>query len=517
MNQWSLLFIAPLLAYSSPLIGGASFSAHYLLVPLAALVGGRFALTGVIFMALGGLVFVTHAGGRFGSIGGNPSLYLIALAVAAIAASPRPLADWRGWPSDSSKAAWIAFLAPFTLVLEAGTAYMRVPETGLWFAFRFPLATLGYFLLFVMGMRGVRLAPPLGGVALAAALTWAMERMGWFTHAPAAFFVSVDALPVLAAVAALAVFSAGRALGAKLHGGAMPLLWRRPVVTVAALVLLWFAVEVLAMANAWLPNDAAMYLTHSAVVLPLAAFMAGLLGGPRGVVLVSALVPALMLAWIAVLWTLPNLFGHATGPGAIHLEAPFVAAAWAVLGARLAHPKRSAGKFHLPRYPAYVVLLAAAAIAMFGTGTPTTLVLAVLFVGGGLAAYFAGARLGRAMAAAGHPVTQDRWVSFTALVLLAVSVAVNWSDLIFQMRHAYYRFPLLHAIYDPLDAATVRNFLGASISPELAALMVAFAAIVGLALVSMLASLLSSVPKVLGDARAIGAYLHGPRGGSGAA
>jgi hypothetical protein len=249
-------------------------------------------------------------------------------------------------------------------------------------------------------------------------------------------------------------------------------------------------------------------LAAAAAVLALAAFMAGLLRGARGVVLVSALIPALMLGWVAAAWLLPEFFARNFRPVHLPAEAPFVTAAWALLGAKLGQMRSGAPRFRLPRYPAYVVLFAAAALALFGVGSPARLAAAGLFVACGLAIYFAGERLGRAMAGSGVAVTSERWVSFTALVLLAASVAANLQPIVATLRMYYYRFPLLHAIRDPVDAATVRNFLGASINPELAALRVLFAAIYLLALASVAGSLVSSVPKIWGDAGRIAGFVR---------
>ena len=501
MNQWSVLFVPPLLACSSPLIGGYSFSANYLVVPLAALLGSRYVLTGVIFVALGGLAFVVNIGGTWGEIGGNPALYLVALAVAAIAASTRPLAEWQRWPADERMAGWLAFAAPFMLALEAGTAYMRLPDTGLWFAFRFPFAPLGYFLLFAMGARAVRLRWPFAGLIAAAALTWALERNGLLAGSSrAAFFVAVEALRPATALAALAAFWAGGAMKSLLHGGGTPAFWRRPGIVVPVLALLWFVPEITGSVQAKLAGAAA--------VLSLAAFMAGLLRGARGVVLVSALIPALLLAWAAAAWLLPDFFARNFRTVRMPAEAPLVAAAWALLGAKLGQMRSGAPRFRLPRYPAYVVLFVAAALAIFGAGSPASLAAAGLFIACGLAIYFAGARLGRAMAGTQYAIGAERWVSFTALALLAASVAVNLQLIVATLRMYYYRFPLLHAIRDPVDAATVRSFLGASINPELAALLVLFAAIYLLALVSLAGSLVSSVPKVRRDAGRIAGFLR---------
>lgn len=501
MNQWSLLFVAPLLAYGSQWAGGYGFSANYLLVPLAALLGSRYVLTGVIFVAFGGLAFVVNVGGTWGEIGGNPALYLIALAVAAIAASTRPLAEWQRWPADERMAGWVAFAAPFVLALEAGTAYMRLPDTGLWFAFRFPFAPLGYFVLFAMGARAVRLRWPFAGLIAAAALTWWLARNGLLGGSSrVAFFVTVEALRPATALAALAAFWAGGAMKSLLHGGDMPAFWRRPAAVVAVLVLLWFVPEMTGSVQAKLAGAAA--------VLSLAAFMAGLLRGARGVVLVSALVPALMLLWVAAAWLLPEFFARNFRSVRLPLEAPFVTAAWAVLGAKLGQMRSGAPRFRLPRYPAYAVLFVVAAPALFGGGGPGRLAAAGLFVACGLAIYFAGERLGRAMARSGFAITAERWVSFTALALLAASVLSNLQVIIATLRQYYYRFPLLHAIRDPVDAATVKNFLGASINAELAVLLVAFAAIYALALASLLAGLASSVPKVWRDAGRIAGFVR---------
>src|ERR1039458_2072382 len=72
MGHWTLLFLPPLLAYSSPWFGGVSFSAQYLVVPFAALLAKRFGVTGVIAIALGGLAFVVGiSGSGWGSFGGS--------------------------------------------------------------------------------------------------------------------------------------------------------------------------------------------------------------------------------------------------------------------------------------------------------------------------------------------------------------------------------------------------------------------------------------------------------------
>src|ERR1039457_2911360 len=126
MGHWTLLFLPPLLAYSSPWFGGVSFSAQYLVVPFAALLAKRFGVTGVIAIALGGLAFVVGiSGSGWGSFGGSPALYLVALATAAIVASPRPASEWLRWPERDAAANWLVVAAPLALLTGIGTGYLE--------------------------------------------------------------------------------------------------------------------------------------------------------------------------------------------------------------------------------------------------------------------------------------------------------------------------------------------------------------------------------------------------------
>ena len=291
MNNWVLLFAVPLAAYVAPYFS-ATFSAHYLLLPLAALLGKRYGLTGVIAVAVGGLAFVSSIDFRtWGSFGGNPALYLVGIAVAAIFASDRPLSDWLRWPGGATAANWVAFAAPFLLVFSVATMYAE-PEnrSGYRLALHFYAAPLGYFLLLMMGARGVRYWPPLLGLAAVGVLSWALNLAGLLTRP--GFGTSVYAgfgpLQPSTALAALAAFATGAELGRVLQGRPAAGLWARPYLAASALLLAWAGPDALNSVPAKIGVVYSVTLFKASVLLPLTSLMLGLLRGGRGVVFAIA-------------------------------------------------------------------------------------------------------------------------------------------------------------------------------------------------------------------------------------
>jgi hypothetical protein len=507
MAHWSVLLAAPLLAYTSPWIGGFQFSAPYLLVPLAAHVGKRYGLTGVMSIAIGGLAFVlSFRGGAWGWFGGNPAVYLIALMVAAIAASERPFSDWLRWPGSEKAASWLAFAAPFLLML--GVATGRGPggassPVGFYFSF----ALLSYFVLFLMGARGVRYLPLALGLVLAAAVTWPLEHAGLIYRFHRALndslvYLRIGTLQPISIFAALVALSAGRAFAAHLRGDPVAGWWRRAYLATIVLLLAWQAPREISYVMSF-------HVLGLPVLLPLAALMLGLLRGARGVVLATAAAVVVLVLVNVVNQAMSEGFGSALH---VPLEAPFVAAAYAMLGARIAEAHGHALDFRLLRLPGYILLVLATAGAIAGEGGSTArLALAGVFLLTCFALAAGWSRLRRAMSGTAFEITPERWLAFTTLASLVISVVSNLQE----TWHFVQQFAVLllpaRALIDAEAAEQLRGVVREMIDVEIAVLVGLITVVSLLAFIDSLRRLARSVPKVFDDVRRIVAYLKARR------
>ena len=334
--RWLLVLAAPLLSYRPGSLGIFSFFPPFLLIPLAALLGRRLGAAGVAATAIGGLPFIITLYSPWGAVGGSPALYAVALAVAAIAASPRPLAEVLRWPQSERAAGWLALGAPFLLVLYVGATLLEAPSLEISFNFGFGL--IGYLLLFLLGARGVRFAPVAAGLAAAALLSWVLA---WAMAGQSPGFLDLRVSPMQPAVAlaALAMFSAGSATGASLAGRALPAIWQRPWLPLVLLLFLWFGPPPIGGFQVDLPFVRRISFLEVYAALPLAGFMAGRLRGARGTIAITALVAGVLLAWLLVAMAIGRAGPHFS-LGMIAIEAPFVAAAFAAMGARAAPAPR---------------------------------------------------------------------------------------------------------------------------------------------------------------------------------
>ncbi|MDP2238604.1 MAG: hypothetical protein Q8K18_00405 [Burkholderiales bacterium] len=463
MGHWSLLLLPLLVAYRSPTFFdfGISFNAQYLLVPLAALLAQRFGLTGVISIAVGGIVFVIGlSGGAWGALGGNPALYLVALAVAAIVASPHPLSKWLEWPGSERAANWLTFAAPFLLVAGFAIRGGSPLSGGLRLDFGFSFALLGYFLLFVMGARGVRVALLIAGLIGAAAMTWGLALGDLLPRARGPFYIWINALQPAVALTALVAFAAGAAMTAVLEGRPLQRVWRWPYLTVAALLVLWFGPNAVSAIPIRLPGVWAVYLLQSAVVLPFAGFMAGMLRGARGAFFVSASALVYM-----VLWALGALVAQEAADITIRvryfpLEAPFVAMAFAVLGAKIAETRQEPASFGVLRIPAFILLMIATGFAIVGEGGTARLVLGGIFVAGSCAIFIAAIRLRRSMAGTVFETTAERWMGFTTILFLALAILANLEATGDVLRNSAFLLLPLQALWDAEAGAQLRRMVG---------------------------------------------------------
>jgi len=506
MRRWMLLFAPPLLAFISPRFEAFSFSAQYLLVPLAALLGARYGLTGVIATAIGGLAFVVAAGPfSWGWLGGSPALYLIALAVAALAASPtsKPYLAWPRWPEKDGAAAWLAFAAPLLLVASIGAS--GGSGSGLRLGFHFPFSLLGYFLIFAMAVRGVRRWPLAAGLAVAAALTWLLGFYGLEGRRTGQAYAYLGVLQPASVLAALAVHSAGAALHAFLRGRPVSRFWQRPYLAATALALLWHGPQPFD----WMKIDfgalRSIQFLQAPVVLPVAAFTLGLLRGRRGVVFAAILGPAVIGVSALGALLVDEFFGIDLY-WRVPLEAPFVAAAFGVLGATLAEARMPQPPSRAPRTLGFLGLLLVSAAAIAGEGdSAARLVVAALFAVACVVVFFMAPRLQAAMARHGFHLTADRWLGFATLVTAVIVVAAKLETVVGEAREQYRGFVLLlQAIYEM--ARDSRR------SAEGAAETIAFAAVVVVVLLLVLISALRNtariLPKIYRDLLKIAAFLR---------
>src|SRR5262249_46472054 len=149
------------------------------------------------------------------------------------------------------------------------------------------------------------------------------------------------------ALAALAAFASGRALGQFLQGKKPVGFWSSPYVAGALLLFAWAGPESIGFFPLRTGVVYGLTVIKSAVMLPLAALMLGLLRGGRGIGFATAGAPVAILVGAGV-----NLLCEAIGwsssiPLYLPLEAPLLAWAYAMLGARIAETRGHAIAFPL--------------------------------------------------------------------------------------------------------------------------------------------------------------------------
>jgi hypothetical protein len=511
MNGWALLFATPLFAYHPPFVGFFGFYTLDLLVPFAALLGRRYGASGAVSIALGGLVAVVYIGGLpWGAVGGSPALYLVALAVAVIAATPRPLLECLRWPKEHRAAGWLTLIAPFLLLLFIYVGSGRSDRDSV-LSLDFGFSLLGYFLLFVLGARGVRMTALLLGLAGAAVLSWALALNGLSTRPDSHFYVSVDLLQPSTVLAALAMIFGGAATREFLSGRPLGRFWRRPYLAVTLLVFLWFGPPPIASIPLGIPGVRAIELVQVTAALPLAAFVAGLLRGPRGTIFVTALVTGLTLLWIIP----AGAFGSSIGPfyiGGVALEAPFVAAAYGVMGARAAEVRSGPADFRMLRFPTLLFLLflvvLGATLEIVGEGGPLRVALAVLFVVAVIAVFIGALRVWRAMVARGYDVNLEKWPPFVAILGVIGAIVTNSQALWGFAKQLLVLGLVPLALFSSSARAELRSYFGAHIDGEVLAFLSIGAAAYAIGLIAIIRGLVRTAPKVYGDARKIWGFVR---------
>lgn len=502
-SHWLLLLVPPLLAWRSPVFGNAYFDAQYLLIPLAALLGGRFGIAGVMAVALGGLTFVVAAHGAAfpGSLGGAPGLYLIALCVAAMA-TVAPF-QWPAWPARDRMASRVALAAPLLLVLSITAGQSQSAGSGgVRLAFFFGMSVLGYFAIFAMAARGARLWPVLAGLAAVAAVTWPLTLAGVLPGRRADPGLAILFLQPAAVLAAIACYSAGATLRGALGHRATPWgFWRWPYLTAAVLLVLWFGPDPGIRVRQG--GVYSIYFAQIPVLLPVAAFAAGVLRGARGTVFVTALATALPLLGLLGRALDIDLFRYRSLP----LEAPFVAFAYAKLGAALVMqgvPARRGSP--AVRAFNYFLLGIVTTGAIVGEGGTARVVLGTLFAVAFLLLCYAGVRARRATAGTPQEITPEGWLTATTVVCVAFILAANAQEALSgaraQIQGLWY---FAGALWE-----TVRE--GKELDTGTTAFVVFFVALLVAGAVASVRKSIRDGRKVYGDLKAVAAYVKRPRG-----
>lgn len=493
-GHWVLLLVAPLLAYRLPVFASASFDPGYLLVPFAALLGRRLGLTGVIALAIGALPFVVGFQGRFfpGSFGGSPALYLIALCVAAMAASAKPF-EWPRWPAQDRMATRVALAAPSMLVLSIAIGHSQTAASGgTRLAFYFSLSLLGYFAIFAMAARGVRLWPVLVGLVAAAAITWPLTLAGVLPGQRSDPSLAVSLVQPATALAALVFYSVGATLRASLERRAAWGFWRWPYLAAAALLVIWFGPDPsIRIEGSWV----SVRFFQVAAVLPVVAFAAGLLRGVRGTAFVTVAASVLVLVGF-LLHDIGAFRGRV-----VPLEAPFVAAAYGRLGAALTEQSAGAAAgSRVMRAISYVLLGLATTSAIAQDGGVVRTFLAAAFATAFCLLYYAGVRARRATAGTSHQITSEGWLTFTTLVCVAVILGANAQQVLNELGSQFQGLLFfVGAVYE-----TLRE--GRQADMGTAAIAAVFVAVFALGAVSAIRKSVKDLRKVLGDLKTLAAY-----------
>jgi hypothetical protein len=501
MNPWWPLFVTPLFTYSFPWFGPVGFYTPYLVVPFAALLGRVYGVSGVVSIALGALLLVpTFSTQSWGSVGGNPALYLVALAVAALAASPKPLAQALRWPQDDRAAWWLALAAPFLLVLYLAAGMFQRAGGDVLVAFGMGFSALGYFLLFVLGARGVRAGPVVIGLMAAALLGWTLKLNGIAMPRDNSVIVAIAALQPAAAIAALAMLSGGAAAGARLQGRPVSGIWRRPYLAVALLVLLWFGIPQLTSIGVPLPNMRSIDLLGATYALPLAGFMAGLLSGKRGDVARAALALVLPLVCAPI------------GNSNVPLEAPLVAGAWALAGASTRDLAAARPDFSMLRVPMLVLmallLVLGATLSIYGEGGALRTTLAALFLLTAVAALVLFWRARCAMAARGIVITSEKWAPFATILAVIGTVATNLQQFGESLKQLFVLVLLPASLVSQSAKAQLQSTFGSEIDGTVVMMLIGVAVVYLIVAVGVVRGLWRTLPKIVADLRKIRAFVR---------
>ena len=341
---WVLLPVLPLFACSWQILANVGVSPSYLLVPLAAWLGRRYGVAGIITVAVGGVAALlpTYQAGPV-NIGGMPDLYIIALWVSIACVAQDPLrALIGGGKLFRSPIAFAAALVLFPISLSLGAhQFEDGGMLSLWFGLR-PLLLFG---LFLFGLAGFARKPAIVGLVLATIIGIAIQYFEIDDRISASVAAQLDPdapwinnfsiryqLDDLAGLATgLGYFFAGRMVDRRRAGAAAEsAFWRHPYLAIVGLTLLASAGIAVGLLLRSLPpvfEQLGVYGDYYA--LPIAAFVAGFLLHYRGIAINLGLFVAMVAGG--------NLTAIYLGPAGLSasLEQPLFCLAFGMLGLRL--------------------------------------------------------------------------------------------------------------------------------------------------------------------------------------
>jgi len=90
-SPWTLVPLLWLLSYASALVAGFGLDLTYLFIPAAAYVAARYGAPGVAAVEVGGLLLPIGIRGALGELPARVDLYIIAVAIASMISSRRPI------------------------------------------------------------------------------------------------------------------------------------------------------------------------------------------------------------------------------------------------------------------------------------------------------------------------------------------------------------------------------------------------------------------------------------------
>jgi hypothetical protein len=309
----ALLWIPALWALAFDWYAGPfSFTPSYLAIPLAALLGQRYGPRALWLVALGGLPLLPPlASYAVVALTSAPDVYVVALAVCALASDERPLAE------QAPPRIGLPLFAAVLLVLPMAASLWGTDSDGLRIRMVFGLIAMFWFVLFLLGWSGFSSRRAVVGLALAAAVGMWLDAVvpregGPFFGGPRVELpllgpTGTDSLwwdyrldSPAAFLAAVAYFAAGRLWATMLRTRAAPLPARHAyglVLLVAVLALGYFLNRTALLAMGfhahYLPRHG--FLIGAPLALPLAGLLGGLLLGRRGIAVAVLAVPAFWL------------------------------------------------------------------------------------------------------------------------------------------------------------------------------------------------------------------------------
>jgi hypothetical protein len=436
---WVLLPVLPLFTCYWRIIADVTLWPSYLLVPLAAWLGRRYGVHGIITVAVGGIAALlpTYQANP-ADVGGMPDLYIIALWVSIACAAQDPL---RGLIGNGglfrNPIAFAAALVLFPISLSLGThQFEDGGMLSLWIGLR-PLLLFG---LFLFGLAGF---PPKGaiiGLVVATIIGIGIrqfeidERISttiaaqldpeapWFNN----FSIRYRLDDLAGLVTALSYFFAGRLVDRRRAGvAAESAFWRHPYLTIIGLTLLASAgIAVGLLLRSLPPAFERLGVYGDYYALPIAAFLAGFLLHYRGIAINFGLFVAMVAGG--------NIAAIYLGPASLSasLEQPLFCLAFGMLGLRLRDLlDGTTTTFKAKRWVQYAGLVLGILAIVTSSSEVANLAKAIaIAVGGALLALLA-QWVRRVLDRRGILIAGDGWLLLGAIVVVLIWIAFNLSAL----------------------------------------------------------------------------------------